>query len=154
MFTATSSSNVESLNVCQSSEQSGQSLTHSNVPDKTSTNVESSTANMCLVVADAPSSGTTVDQQQQNDLDNIMKEQSWTDDLQFVIGDVELETNLLECNERANDSVSQEEHHWKDTKHTQPDWLDNLKRNFYEEIISKCSEFTRNCVDNNIKIQV
>ena len=40
------------------------------------------------------------------------------------------------------------------TPHTQPDWLDNLKKNFVAEIIETCSVRTKKAVENNEKIEV
>ena len=42
----------------------------------------------------------------------------------------------------------------KATPHTQPDWLEILKREFDEQIIQKCSVSTRNAVENNKLIEV
>ena len=40
------------------------------------------------------------------------------------------------------------------TPHTQPDWLENLKKNFVAEIIEQCSVKTKNAFENNDKIEV
>ena len=42
----------------------------------------------------------------------------------------------------------------KATPHTQPDWLEILKREFDGQIIQKCSVNTRNAVENNKLIEV
>ena len=40
------------------------------------------------------------------------------------------------------------------TQHTQRDWLENLKLNFNEMIIQKCSINTKNAVENNKEVLV
>ena len=40
------------------------------------------------------------------------------------------------------------------TVHEQPDWLQQLKDNFSQEIISPCSAITRSAVEKNMYIQV
>ena len=42
----------------------------------------------------------------------------------------------------------------RDTQHTQPNWLENLIRNFQTEIVQQCSARTRKAVENKEVIEV
>ena len=40
------------------------------------------------------------------------------------------------------------------TPYTNPQWMDNLRQHFFNLIVEKCSQVTRNSVSDNIDIQV
>jgi hypothetical protein len=40
------------------------------------------------------------------------------------------------------------------TPYTKPQWMDNLRQHFLNLIVEKCSQVTRNSVNDNIDIQV
>lgn len=42
----------------------------------------------------------------------------------------------------------------RETPHSRPDWLENLRRNFDQDIIQVCSNNTKTAVENNKKIEV
>ena len=42
----------------------------------------------------------------------------------------------------------------RETPHSKPDWLEDLKKNFDSDIIQVCSNNTKTAVENNEKIEV
>lgn len=42
----------------------------------------------------------------------------------------------------------------RETPHSKPDWLENLRKNFDQDIIQVCSNNTKTAVENNKKIEV
>ena len=60
----------------------------------------------------------------------------------------------LDTSQSSTSSDTQETQHTQDTQHTQRNWLENLKLNFNEMIIQKCSVNTRNAVENNKELLV
>ena len=62
--------------------------------------------------------------------------------------------HIIEDHKNWEKDLKEKPQTWKQTCHTNPNWLADLTQNFKESVISKCSQRVRNAVDSNEIIEV